>query len=68
MQAGRLSDVIYAPLSATAKNGWEGGGRRGVKLAIGMGSHWLDISLHTVTDQRPLLDRIYLIHIIHSIT
>ena len=25
-------------LSATAKNGWEGGGRRGVKLAVAMGT------------------------------
>ena len=25
-------------LSATAKNGWEGGARRGVKLAVAMGS------------------------------
>ena len=33
-------------LSATAKNGWEVGGRRGVKLAIGMGSHWLN--MHTL--------------------
>ena len=30
-------------LSATAKNGWEGGVRRGVKLAVAMGSHWLNM-------------------------
>ena len=30
-------------LSATAKNGWEGGRRRGVKLAVAMGSHWLNM-------------------------
>ena len=32
-----------SPLRATAKNGWEGGGRRGVKLAVAMGSHWLNM-------------------------
>ena len=30
-------------LSATAKDGWEGGRRRGVKLAVAMGSHWLNM-------------------------
>ena len=29
--------------SETAKNGWEGGGRRGMKLLEGMGSHWLNM-------------------------
>ena len=34
---------MASALSATAKNGWEGGGRRGMKLLEGMGSHWLNM-------------------------
>ena len=30
-------------LSAAANNGWEGGGKRDVKLAVAMGSHWLNV-------------------------
>ena len=40
---GWRASTMASVLSATAKNGWEGGRRRGVKLAVAMGSHWLNM-------------------------
>ena len=40
---GRRASTTASDLSETAKNGWEGGGRRGMKLLEGMGSHWLNM-------------------------
>ena len=42
---GRWASTMASVLSATAKNCWEGGGRRGVKLAVAMGSHWLNMQV-----------------------
>ena len=40
---GPRASTTASDLSATAKNGWVGGGRRGMKLSEGMGSHWLNM-------------------------